>query len=238
MGYQFFGKIGWRHMETSFVSLISSPWQRLAFFDGLGQSVVSELLEGSKIVNTKSRQILYAQGEAAEHFGFVTAGLFRLTRINGSEQRTVLDFVGAGGFVGILLMNKAGSRYPVNVQSIGPGQFLQIPRATYEKYWLKSPEIVRRTQISTMERMEFFQWIREIQRFSLERKVASLLLRLSNPENAELRLSRTDIADALGSSVEAVIRILSAWEKSGLVTVDQNGQEFLQIDRLRQLEQT
>lgn len=225
-------------MEKQFVSLISSPWQRIAFFDGLGQQVVSELLEGSSIINTKSRQVVFKQDNPAEYFGFVTSGLFRLTRINANGQRSVLDFVGSGGLVGILLMSQENSLYPVSVQSIGPGQFLQIPRDTYSRHWLQHPEIVRRVQASTLERMDFFQWIREIQRFGLEKKVACLLLRLCPGEHPELHLSRTDIADVLGSSVEAVIRILSAWEKSGIIQVDNLGREILEIERLKQLECT
>jgi CRP-like cAMP-binding protein len=66
-------------------------------------------------------------------------------------------------------------------------------------------------------------------RAPLAQKIAALLTNLlekNEDENAltlPLPLTRREIADTLGSSVESVIRVMSDWSKQGFIqTTDQN----------------
>lgn len=209
--------------------LFSSPWQRIAFFHGLPPQLVHGLLEDADFSPAKSKEIIFRQDETAESFGFVVEGLVRLFRKNQKDQRVIMDFVGPGGLIGGLLMAHPHAVYPITAQFIGPGQFLRIPKSTYQRYWMNEPEVIRRTQNANMERMLAIQSTRELQKYSLEEKLISILLRFAPDQQGDLlvNLSRTDLADMIGASVESVIRVFSAWEKEGLLVKRSSRDETL-----------
>lgn len=199
--------------------LFSSPWQRIPFFRGLPPDQVRKLLEHADFSSTHSKQIIFEQDTPAEAFGFVVEGWMRLCRKNPKGQRVIMDFVGPGGLIGGLLMAQPYTVYPITAQFVGPGQFLQIPKQTYLDHWMNEPEIIRRTQNANMERMLAIHSTRELQKLSLEEKIIHILLRICPPlkENLVVNISRTDLADMIGASVESVIRLFSSWEKEGLL---------------------
>jgi CRP-like cAMP-binding protein len=213
--------------------LFSSPWQRLPFFSNLPQGLITGLLEDSIFKQTKNKEMIFKQNEPAEAFGFVVEGLVRLYRFNPKGQRVVMDFVGPGGMIGGLLMAQTEITYPVTAQSIGPGQFLKIPKATYLKHWMNHPEVIRRTQNANLERMQAIHSTRELQKYPLEEKLAQILLTMGSPMESiiEMRVSKTDLADMVGACVESVIRIFSAWEKNGWLKRADHGYE--KIDKIK-----
>jgi CRP-like cAMP-binding protein len=214
--------------------LFSSPWQRLPFFHGLPAPLVHQLLQGARFQNVKSREIIFQQDRPADTFGFVVEGLVRLFRKNPKGQRVLMDIVGPGGMVGGLLMTTPNSVFPVTAQATGPGQFLRIPRLTYTEFWLQHPEVIQRTQTANLERMQAIQSTRELQKYSLEEKLIQVLLRLSACQNGHVlvSISRTDLSDMIGASVESVIRVFSKWEKEGFVQWSSDGKEMISKERL------
>jgi CRP-like cAMP-binding protein len=214
--------------------LFSSPWQRIPFFRGLSQELVRNLLTHAEFSPTRSKETIFEQDAPAEAFGFVVEGWIRLCRMDPRGQRVIMDFVGPGGLIGGLLMAQHETVYPIMAQSVGAGLFLKIPKQTYLDHWMDEPEIIRRTQNANMERMLAIHSTRELQKLSLEEKVIHILLRVcpSTPEVLSVNISRTDLADIIGASVESVIRLLSAWEKEGLLVKSQGAPDSIFKSRL------
>ncbi|MGZ5278455.1 MAG: Crp/Fnr family transcriptional regulator [Pseudobdellovibrionaceae bacterium] len=220
-------------MEQEATILFSSPWQKIPFLSGLDPFLIQRLLIGSELVSTKARQVVFSQNTSADAFGFVIEGLFRLQRMNEKNQRIIMDFAAPGSMVGSLLMCHPQIQYPISLESIGKGQFLKIPKQTYLQSWIQDPEVIRRTQMANQERMMAIQFVREWQKYPLEEKVASLLLHLSPMTDNWVRLSRTDISDVVGASVESVIRVFSQWEKLGLIQKIEKRKEIFNRERLQ-----
>lgn len=65
--------------------------------------------------------------------------------------------------------------------------------------------------------MQAIHSTREMAKYTLEEKIAEILLRLSQSgeEKIEMRISKTDLADMVGAAVESVIRVFTRWEKKG-----------------------
>lgn len=202
--------------------LSSGFLQKINFFKDFSAELINQLLEDHKIVSTGNKQTVFNQDDQADHFGFVIQGTYSLSKINFSKQRTILDFVSVGGMVGGLLMSLAGGIYPITVKSIGPGQFLMISKSVYKKYWMQNAAVMQNVQLANIERVQSLQAMRETQRFSLEQKIAWVLLKiLSNSKDEEIpfeiNVSRRDLSDAAGVSTESTIRTLSQWTQQGLI---------------------
>lgn len=218
--------------------LSKSFWHGIDFFDGLAAETLRELLDGAEIVETTSKKIVFYEGDPADHFGFVIEGVFKLHHADQLGSRVIMDFVKPSGLIAGLLMASETSTYPVTTQSVTTGKFLKIPKTTYNSFWCKRPEIMKKIQNANMQRMQSIQTLRDTQRLPLEQKVAWVLTKfqVDNSENEfqKIIFSRVDIADAIGAASESVIRIFSKWLKDGVVVV-KDSDEIIDLKKLKQV---
>lgn len=213
-------------------------WQKIDFFKGLPSELLKDILFGSEIVNTNSKNNIFYEGDRAEHFGFVVEGVFKIYRMDPLGQRVAMDFVTSGGMVAGMLMADEESLYPVTIQSVNSGKFLKIPKSTYYNFWSHHAEIMKKVQLANMERVKSLQTMRESQRLPLEKRVAWALIKLlsesgKNDKFLKVYFSRADIADAVGAAPESVIRVFSKWTKEGLIKLE-NDEEFIDLQKINQ----
>ena len=215
--------------------LSKSFWHGIDFFEGFAPEVLREILVGAEIIDTTPKKTVFYEGDPADHFGFVIEGVFKLYRADQLGNRVIMDFVKSGGLVAGLLMASEDSTYPVTLQSVNSGKFLKIPKVTYNNFWCQRPEIIRKFQNASMQRVQSSQILRDSQRFPLEQKVAWVLTKLLVDKDAngfqEIYFSRVDIADAVGAASESVIRVFSKWLKDGVVVVKDGG-EFADLKKI------
>lgn len=144
-------------------------------------------------------------------------------------EDVIMHFSTAGDVIAAFVMSKPGATYPVSAISMGASRFLKIPRANYVEHWAKNHHLVFRIQSLISTRMGILQDQKVLARAPLAQKIAALLMNLLEKNHDEdaltlpLPLTRREIADALGSSVESVIRVMSDWSKQNFIqTTDQN----------------
>lgn len=215
-------------------------FQGLDFFRGFSLDEISELTAGAKHIVHKHKDVVFAAGDPADHFGLVVQGCYKLSRVR--KQETLLSFATRNDPIGLLLMAQPQAIYPINVQSLGVSQFLRLPRSTYLECWVRIPEIVKRSQSALMHRCLGFHADRGLQHLSLEKRVAGFLLRCleryaeENTAALKFPLSRREVSDAVGAQVESVIRVMSHWEKSGIISTRAQHIEILRPADLAEVE--
>lgn len=195
----------------------------LPFFKGIEKKLFTHLLSGGSYEAFTKGELAYEEGERASRFGIIASGLFRMTKDDSAGSRVGLLLLSRGDLAGDLPMAESDPRYIMSCETLVSGLIFWIPRETYTRYWLASPMVMQRVQAATLERIEWMAQCRADQRLSLESRLASFLLRaqsrkLQNPDSAVTTLTRRALADAVGASVESVIRVMAMWEKRGLVT--------------------
>lgn len=224
------------NLQAQTKTLSTSSWQKIDFFRGLPPEILKDILSDSEIISAGPKKILFHEGDRADHFGFVIDGIFKLHRVDPLGQRVAIDFVSTGGIIAGLLMASEDSVYPVTVQSLKHSKFLKISKRIYNDLWSKSPEIMKRIQNASQERVLSLQTMCEAQRLPLEQRVAWIILRqlAKFPENdnfLKVYFSRVDVADAVGAASESVIRVFSKWIKDGII-VTKGGEEFIDLSKL------
>ncbi len=191
---------------------------------GFERKMVSDLCSGGEVRVQRHREVVFNHGETASHFGIVLTGAYKLSRLTYMGDETIIHFSSPGDVVAALVMPQPNPIYPVNVRAMGPSRMMIIPRETYLKYWLSNPLLIARIQQLLSSRMGRFQNQKIMQRAPLRAKMAALLLNLleSKDDGADvevpLPLTRKEIADSLGVTVESVIRVMSDWSKQGMVS--------------------
>lgn len=206
---------------------------RFPVFKNCTTNQILDLLNGATMRSTKHRGLLYRIADPANSFSLVLRGAYKLVRPTPKGEDVIVFFAGPGDVIAALVMPQLNSVYPVSAISMGPSLVLEIPRITYVNYWAKNIEIVMLIQNLLYNRMVLLQDQKLFNKNPLPQRVGRLLLQLiekySNDSEGILPipLTRKEIADSLGSTVESVIRIMSEWSHRGLINTTEHHIEIL-----------
>lgn len=207
--------------------------QEFPVFEDLKREQILELLRDGKMKSSRHRETLYGLGNAATSFGLVLRGAYKLVRPTPKGEDVIMYFSSPGDVVAALLMAHPSPVYPVSVISMGPSLVLDIPKRTYTEIWMKNPQVLIRLQNLLFNRMSVLQDHKLLAKSPLNQKVAFLLLQLLETYSAEsekilpIPLTRKEIADSLGSTVESIIRIMSDWSQKGIISTTEQYIEIL-----------
>ena len=212
----------------------------LPLFKDLSEESIYTLCFGANLRSTSHREILFERGDPAVCFGVVLSGAYKLTRINPLGEEAVVHFSAYGDVVGALILSQPNSVYPVTSTAMGPSRALLIPRETYLKSWAVNSLLLSKVHGLFSSRIGRFQTQKTMQRSPLTAKVATILLQIvtnsshSNEYLVPMPITRREIADSLGVTVESVIRVMSEWEKLGIIQTDDQNIRVLQPNLLIQ----
>jgi CRP/FNR family transcriptional regulator len=189
-------------------------------------TVLAELAKGVQFHRIENGHQIFRAGEPATSCYIVSYGSVKLVRSPTPGKEIVMTFCRAGDFVGAAMMIQPNSRYPLSAVAIEDSGIIQIPRDIYAEKWMSQPTVARNVNLSIMSRMMEFQQDKAVSSLPVAHKIASFLLRQLDQQGADfgdrinLRLTRRDIAERVGTTVETVIRVLSAWSQKGWITTE------------------
>ncbi|MCB9477850.1 MAG: Crp/Fnr family transcriptional regulator [Deltaproteobacteria bacterium] len=173
----------------------------------------------------RRKEFLFAEGDAPDAVYVIKKGTVRLVKQDPSGRDRVVGIYGPGDVMGIseimdmgAYMTSAVARSKV-VATRFPGSVL-------------SEMAKRHTRVALAMNRELAAHVLELQRnveyLSVGRaqeRIANLLVRLASrwhdgtPGKIDLSLTRQEIADMAGVTVETCIRTMSKFKKNGLVTM-------------------
>jgi CRP/FNR family nitrogen fixation transcriptional regulator len=166
-------------------------------------------------------QEICSQGRSVEHWYFLISGAARRCAIRSDGRRQIVDLLLPGDFFGLAF----GDQSDATVEAVAENTVVaSYPRPRIEVLAESDPKIARELRdiaFEVLSRMETQLLI--LGRITALEKVGSFLLemsaRLSNgdTERIALPISRYDIADYLGVSVETVSRALSHLKQRGAI---------------------
>ena len=173
------------------------------------------------IVAFRRGQEICSQGRPVEHWYFLISGAARRCAIRPNGRRQIVDLLLPGDFFGMTLGDQSDSTIEAVTKATVVASY---PRRRIESLATSDPKIAREVweiAFTALSRMRSQLLI--LGRITALEKVGSFILemaaRLSNGESKQVALpvSRYDIADYLGISVETVSRALSVLKERGAI---------------------
>lgn len=174
-------------------------------------------------------KLIIEEGDPAQHFFNVNSGMVRLFKALPDGRRQITGFAGPGHFIGLAATDVNG----VSAETMEPVQLCGFSRAELHTIFKDYPAFEGKLLDVAMHELVLSQQQMLLlgRKTALER-VASFLIswaqrqdvcgegKLPRP-NARLTLplSRTDLADYLGLTIETVSRSLSQLKKKGLIEI-------------------
>lgn len=228
-------------METMTSARNIASFRDLAVFKGLSDETISELTQSSFVKNLKHRELLYRAGDPIDTFAIVLGGAFKLIRPTARGDEFIMYFATTGDAIGALVMNKPVPGYPISAKAMGPSFALCIPRKTFNDHWVHNAEIQRRLNSALYGRLSVIQDDKTRSKSPLPQRISALLISLlersdhSDEHVVPIPLTRQEIADSLGVTVESVIRVMSGWAHDGIIRTQDQRIEIMRLDRIVEL---
>lgn len=168
------------------------------------------------------KELLFAEGDPASHVYRIETGAIALNKVLADGRRQVIGFAYPGDLIGLGVEGE----HVMNAQAVKPTRVRCLPVSTLRQSIAEDPalgiklyEALARELAATRDLM-----LTTGQRSAVER-VASFLLAFSrrnrrigqDPKSFELPMTRTDIGDFLGLTIETVSRTFSKLKQLGLI---------------------
>lgn len=212
--------------------------QRYPLFCDLSQRDLVPLIAGHRFKNVQHHEALYSVGDPALSFAVVLSGAFKLVRPTPRGEDAIMYFAIPGDIIGALVMLKANTNYPVSAIAMGHSTVIILSRAIYREAWLSSQTVQTKLNAMLYSRMCILQDEKANQKLPLQQRIASLFIKTLDrqPQAGDSRLpiplTRQEIADAVGASVESVIRSMSEMSQAGLIKTEDKHIEILDTEKL------
>ncbi|MBC6441502.1 MAG: helix-turn-helix domain-containing protein [Rhodospirillales bacterium] len=180
----------------------------------------SELDRLSRIVAripVGSGQSIFQEGDEADHVFNIVAGCVRLFKLLPDGRRQITGFLFDSDFLGLALKE----HYAYSAEAVGEAVICRFPRGKLERLFDDMPKLEKRllSEASNELIAAQDQMLLLGRKTALERLSSFLhaLAERQGKDTVELPMTRTDIADHLGLTIETVSRTFTRLRKSGLI---------------------
>jgi CRP/FNR family transcriptional regulator len=169
-------------------------------------------------------QAVFWEGDAAAHVFRVTEGCVRLYRILPDGRRAVTGFAFAGEFLALHCLRT----YSFTAEAVTRVRLQRLSRGRFHSIVEESFDLRRQLMAHLCEEMACAQHhLIVLGQLSAEERVANFLTAAARRAEAgnipasyiELPMSRLDIADYLGLTIETVCRVISKFKRDGVIAL-------------------
>ncbi len=185
-------------------------------------------------------ETVFAQEEMTTSFYNLLEGVMRLYKLLPDGRRQIVGFALPGDFLGMT----SSSRHNFSADAIGPVVVCRFSRAPFARFIDNKPHLLRRiNELAVRELGQAQDHMVLLGRRSAEEKVATFLVgwrdrlaaRRGKTKTVPLPMSRQDIADYLGLTIETVSRTFTKLDRDGVIEIVPGGISLLDPARAEAL---
>lgn len=194
-------------------------------FSRLSRAEIREILDQATPRNYPEGTAVFREGAPAERFLMLLDGFIRVVRTTREGEQVIALHIPPGQLFGIA---PAMGRdiYPATAVAAVDSLTLGWPVRLWTEFTTKYDGFATETYRTIGIRLGEFQTrVTELATQAVEQRVASALLRMANQSGRRTEagieigfpVTRADIAEMTGTTLHTVSRLLSAWEREGIV---------------------
>jgi CRP/FNR family transcriptional regulator len=202
-----------------------------ALFRNLTADDQSRLAAVSLARTYEKGDTIFTEGDPPQYLFTIASGRVKVVKAVPSGKEVILEIFGPGDPLGAVVAYE-GRPYPASAVALEPSVCILVRRAEFFDLLERYPSFVRGFLVGMAHRIvELTRRIPEVAGGRVETRFAHLFLKLADrtgrPERGgrfiPLPLSRQELADLTGTTVETSIRIMSRWGKDDVVLTEREG---------------
>lgn len=182
-------------------------------------------------------ELVFAEGDPSDFLYTIASGRVKVVKMLPSGREVILEIFGPGDPLGAVVAYE-GRPYPATAVATEKAVCILVRCAPFFALMETHPSLVRGFLMGLTQRLvELTRRIPEVAGGRVETRFAHLFLKLADkvgrgsPEGVfiPMVLSRQELADLAGTTIETCIRVMSRWGKDEIVRTEKDG--FVVVDR-------
>lgn len=182
---------------------------------------------------------IFSDGQELNSLFAIRSGTFKTFTVNEQGEEQITGFHLAGDLLGFDAI--AESEHPSFAQALETSMVCEIPYENLDQLSNTMPKLKKQVlRLMSHEIKTDQEMLTLLNRKNAEQRVATFIVSLSERYHARglsasefrLTMTRSDIGNYIGLTVETISRLLNRFHKSGLIKVDGKLISIIDIDKL------
>jgi CRP-like cAMP-binding protein len=212
------------HDAPSIISILRSS----TLLNSVSAEYLDVLAQQSHAAFVERGGIIWLHGADTDFFGIVGTGFVKMVRGNSMGHEITTEIMGPGQVFG-LLGTVEGTGCPLSARAVSECWYLKVPKQAFMPVYQNTTPLRDLLVRSTTNRLRHaYEMMARMSSGRVEERIAAILLILAGSYGrkeergtlVDVPLTRQDIAEMAGTTVESAIRTLSRWQKDGLVLTE------------------
>ena len=197
----------------------------------------ARIIAAARVATFDRSDVIFREGEPADRFITVLSGRVKVCKHAQADKEIILHLFGPGDPLGAVAVYDART-FPASAVALEPTTCLVIQSRSFFTLLEQSPSLVRGLLSGlTLRLVQLTERLTELTGGHVEARFARLFLKLGQQLGQTdrggtfiaLPLSRQELADLTGTTIETCIRIMSRWGKDDILRTERDG--FVLLDR-------
>ena len=204
--------------------------KKIDLFKNLSDDELKELAPYLASTTFRKKEEIFSEGDQPEWFYIVSSGKIKITKLSHEGKEIILELISPTDiFGGVAVLRNFP--YPANAVAMEDTEVIKISRKNLMRLVDRFPNLMYCIALQLGDRMKSsYDSLKNIALERVEARIAALLLKLAGKVGTEtkeglvidMRLTKQDVADMVGTTVETSIRTFSKFKKQGLLS-DKDG---------------
>ena len=217
--------------------------EKIGIFSGLSPLDAESIAPFFRQERRRRKDVIFSEGDQSRWLYAVFEGKVKITKLSQEGKEIIIEVIGPGEVFGGVAAIR-GLPYPANALAMEDCVLLKISREDLLGILGRFPALSMSIFEELGIRLErSHETMKQIALDNVMSRVASLLLTLAGRSGREtpdgtmigLKLTRQEIAEMVGTTVETSIRTMSHLKKSGVIAEKDGGILIKNVGRLKEL---
>ncbi len=216
--------------------------RRVHLFEDLNQEELREAVQYMNFREYDKNDYLFFEEDAEPGIFVLVDGLVKLIKETQDGKTIIVRLVFPGDVFGWIEWGKTSPKNTYTAMAVLKSKVLYISNKDFINLAIKYPAVaIKMTCDATANLLHTYEILKSIASGRVEERIAKVLLELADrigiKRNGKiiirLPLTRQDIAEMTGTTVETAIRVMSRWKKQGIINTERG---YIEIINRRELE--
>ena len=217
--------------------------KKVSIFNSLSSEDMKELSRYLLPCTYAKKEFIFSEGDPSEWLYIVKKGKVKITKLSNEGKELILEIVPSHEIFGGIAVVR-GFPYPANAVAMEETEALKMSRKNLLSIMDRFPNLMYCMAMNIGDRIKgTHETLKSIALEKVESRIASLLIKLSDkagekvPEGTaiNMKLTKQDIAEMVGTTVETSIRTMSKLTKAGLVMAKSGKILIRDLEKLKSL---
>jgi CRP-like cAMP-binding protein len=210
---------------------LDSLLRSTALFRRVGAEDRARVAAVSRLVTFSRGDAIFGEGDPSEDLLLIGRGRVKVFKMTPAGKDVILEIFGPGDPLGAVAVYE-GRPYPASAVALEETDCVAVPRDAFFSLLEQYPSLLRALLVGLTQRLvELTNRLADLTGGRVESRFARLFLKMAADIGRRERegifipmaLSRQELADLAGTTIETCIRIMSRWGKQNVLVTEKDG---------------